>query len=160
MIAQRYGYTEKEQEKIYIIGLLHDVGKIGIPDAIINKPDKLDDAEYEEIKKHSAIGKQILATIKEMPNLADGANEHHERYDGKGYPQGLCGDQICEIARIIAVADAYDAMSSNRSYRQALPQDVVRAEIVKCSGTQFDPKFAQIMIDIIDDDKEYQLREH
>ncbi len=159
-IAARYGYSEKEQNDIYIIGLLHDVGKIGIPDAIINKNDRLTDEEYDIIKKHPVIGTQILSTIKEMPNLSNGARWHHERYDGKGYPDGLKGDDIPEIARIIAVADAYDAMTSHRSYRDTLPQDMVRAEIERCKGTQFDPKFADIMIAIIDEDKDYQLREH
>ena len=159
-IAARYGYSEKEQNDIYIIGLLHDVGKIGIPDAIINKKDKLSDEEYEVIKKHPVIGTQILATIKEMPNLSNGARWHHERYDGKGYPDGLIGEDIPEVARIIAVADAYDAMTSHRSYRDTLPQDKVREEIISCRGTQFDPKFADIMVEIIDEDKDYQLREH
>ncbi len=158
-IAARYGYNEKQQNEIYIIGLLHDVGKIGVPDAIINKKDRLDAAEYEIIKKHPVIGTQILETIKEMPNLSNGARWHHERYDGKGYPDGLAGEDIPEVARIIAVADSYDAMTSHRSYRDTLPQDAVRAELQRCSGTQFDPKFAQIMIDIIDEDKDYQMRE-
>ena len=158
-IAARYGYSEKEQDEIYIIGLLHDVGKIGIPDAIINKKDKLDETEYGTIKKHPVIGTQILDTIKEMPNLSNGARWHHERYDGKGYPDGLAGDEIPEVARIIAVADAYDAMTSHRSYRDPLPQNEVREEMKRCLGTQFDPKFADIMIAIIDEDKDYQLRE-
>lgn len=159
-IASRCGYSEKEQNEIYIIGLLHDVGKIGVPDAIINKKDRLDAAEYEIIKKHPVIGTQILETIKEMPNLSNGARWHHERYDGKGYPDGLAGEDIPEVARIIAVADAYDAMTSHRSYRDTLPQDVVRAEMIKCRGTQFDPVFADVMVSIIDEDKDYQLREH
>ena len=158
-IASRYGYSEKDQNDIYIIGLLHDVGKIGIPDAIINKNSKLDDEEYAIIKKHPVIGTQILETITEMPNLSNGARWHHERYDGNGYPDGLAGEDIPEVARIIAVADAYDAMTSRRSYRDTLPQNVVREEFVKCSGKQFDPKFARIMVQIIDEDKDYQLRE-
>lgn len=158
-IAARYGYGEKEQDEIYMIGLLHDVGKIGIPDAIINKKDRLSDEEYEIIKKHPIIGTQILGSIKELPNLSNGARWHHERYDGKGYPDGLVGDEIPEVARIIAVADAYDAMTSHRSYRDTLPQSEVRDEIKRCSGTQFDPKFADIMISIIDEDKDYELRE-
>ena len=158
-IAARYGYSQKEQDEIYIIGLLHDVGKIGIPDAIINKKDRLTDEEYDIIKKHPVIGTQILATIKEMPNLSNGARWHHERYDGKGYPDGLAGEDIPEVARIIAVADAYDAMTSHRSYRDTLPQNEVRAEIERCKGEQFDPKFADIMISIIDEDTDYQMRE-
>ncbi len=159
-IAARYGYDEAAQNEIYIIGLLHDVGKIGIPDAIINKNARLTDEEYEVIKKHPVIGTQILETITEMPNLSNGARWHHERYDGKGYPDGLAGEDIPEVARIIAVADAYDAMTSHRSYRDTLPQNEVREEIIRCSGTQFDPRFAKIMTEIIDEDSDYQLREH
>ncbi len=158
-IAARYGYDEAAQNEIYIIGLLHDVGKIGIPDAIINKKSKLDPGEYDIIKTHPVIGTQILSTIKEKPNLSNGARWHHERYDGKGYPDGLKGEEIPEVARIIAVADSYDAMTSHRSYRDTLPQNEVRAELLRCRGTQFDPVFADIMVSIIDSDTDYQLRE-
>ncbi|SFI16696.1 putative two-component system response regulator [Pseudobutyrivibrio sp. OR37] len=150
-IARRYGYDEKQQEQIFMMGLLHDVGKIGVPDEVINKPGRLTDEEFAKIKKHPGIGGKILGNIKEMPELAAGAKWHHERYDGKGYPEGLSGDDISEEARIIAVADAYDAMTSNRSYRGALPVEVVRGEIEKGKGSQFDPKFADIMIEMIDE---------
>ncbi len=159
-IAKRYGYDEKRQEKIFMMGLLHDVGKIGVPDEVINKTEQLSDAEITRIKKHPGIGGKILSNIEEMPELAAGAKWHHERYDGTGYPQGLSGDEIPEEARIIAVADAYDAMTSNRSYRGALPQEVVRREIEKGSGTQFDKKFVDIMLQMIDEDTEYQMSEH
>ena len=159
MIAEKYGYTEEQQNEIYIIGLLHDVGKIGIPDAIINKNTRLSDDEYEIIKTHPVIGTQILSSIKEMPNLINGARWHHERYDGTGYPDHKSGEEIPEVARIISVADAYDAMTSHRSYRDTLPQNEVREEIIRCRGTQFDPIFADIMVDIIDSDKDYMLRE-
>ena len=158
-IARRYGYSEKAQSDIYMMGLLHDVGKIGVPDAVINKPEKLTDEEYEMIKNHSVRGARILENIKEMPSLATGARWHHERYGGGGYPDGLIGNDIQEEARIIAVADAYDAMSSRRSYRDILPQKVVREEIEKGKGTQFDPKFADIMLNMIDEDIEYRMRE-
>lgn len=148
-IAKRYGYDEKHQEQIFMMGLLHDVGKIGVPDEVINKPGRLTDEEFAKIKKHPGIGGKILGNIKEMPSLAAGAKWHHERYDGKGYPEGLSGEDIPEEARIIAVADAYDAMTSNRSYRGALPVEVVRGEIEKGKGSQFDPKFADIMIEMI-----------
>lgn len=150
-IARRYGYDEKHQEQVFMMGLLHDVGKIGVPDEVINKPGRLTDEEFAKIKKHPGIGGKILGNIKEMPELAAGAKWHHERYDGKGYPEGLSGDDISEEARIIAVADAYDAMTSNRSYRGALPVEVVRGEIEKGKGSQFDPKFADIMIEMIDE---------
>ena len=158
-IAKRAGLPEKEQEEIYIMGLLHDIGKIGVPDAVINKPDTLSNDEYEMVKKHPVMGAHILENIKEDPNLALGAKFHHERYDGKGYPEGLAGDEIAESAKIIAVADAYDAMSSFRSYRGVLSQDTVYEEIEKGRGTQFDPKYADIMLDIIKEDKDYTLRE-
>ncbi|MCR5684487.1 MAG: response regulator [Lachnospiraceae bacterium] len=158
-IAARFGYDDKKLSDLYITGLLHDVGKIGIPDSIINKTSKLNDEEYEIIKTHPAKGCRILQNIDEMPLLSIGAHWHHERFDGKGYPDGLSGYDIPEEARIIAVADAYDAMTSYRSYRDVLPQDVVRAEIEKCKGTQFDPVFADIMIRLIDEDKEYTMRE-
>ena len=141
------------------MGLLHDVGKIGIPDAVINKPEKLSDDEYAKIKTHPVVGARILKTIREMPKLVTGARWHHERYDGKGYPDGLKGTDIPEEARIIAVADAYDAMTSNRSYRGSMPQDQVRAQIAGGRGVQFDPVFADIMLQMIDEDTEYKMRE-
>lgn len=158
-IARRSGESEIIQEKIYFIGLLHDVGKIGIPRYIINKPTKLSDDEYSKIKQHPVIGSNILQGVDVIPEFAIGAHYHHERYDGKGYPQGLKGDQIPKLARIITVADAYDAMSSKRSYRDSLTQEVVRAEIVRGRGLQFDPKYADIMIQMIDEDISYQMRE-
>ena len=158
-IARRFGYGEKEQENIYMMGLLHDVGKIGVPDAVINKPAKLTDEEYDIIKNHPALGARILGSIRAMPSLANGARWHHERYDGRGYPDGLKGEDIPEEARIIAVADAYDAMTSHRSYRKPLDQAVVREEIEKGMGSQFDPQFAKIMLEMIDEDTEYKMRE-
>ena len=159
-IAMRYCYSAEMQENVFMTGLLHDVGKIGIPNAIINKPSKLTDDEYDIIKTHPGIGAKILERITAVPFIAIGAHWHHERYDGKGYPDGLKGEEIPEIARIIGVADAYDAMSSKRSYRDPLPQDVIRDELIKGSGTQFDPRFAAIMLEMIDSDKDYQMKEH
>ena len=158
-IAKRFGYSQARQDKIYMMGLLHDVGKIGIPDAVINKPAKLTDEEYETIKMHPVMGARILANIKEMPELATGARWHHERYGGGGYPDGLKGQDIPEEARIIAVADAYDAMTSRRSYRDVLPQDYVKSEIEKGRGDQFDPVFADIMLSMMKEDAEYKMRE-
>ncbi len=146
--------------EIYFAGLLHDVGKIGVPNKIINKNGKLTEEEFAEIKKHPVIGKQILSSISKSPYLSIAANSHHERYDGRGYPEGLKGDDIPEIARIIAVADAYDAMTSKRSYRDTIPQQKVREEIVKGMGYQFDPNFARIMLHLIDLDTEYTMKEH
>lgn len=158
-IARRYGYTEEQQDEIYMMGILHDVGKIGVPDAVINKPGRLTDEEFDLIKQHPVQGERILKKIKEMPKLSIGARWHHERYDGKGYPDGLSGTDILEEARIIAVADAYDAMTSNRSYRGILSQEHVRDEIEKGKGTQFDPIFADIMLQMISDDKGFTMRE-
>lgn len=158
-IAKRMGKTEREQSDIYYMGLLHDIGKIGIPDFIINKPDKLTDNEYKIIMTHPVIGADILKHISEMPGIEIGARWHHERYDGKGYPDGLRGEEIPEVARIIGVADAYDAMTSNRSYRSILPQRVVRQEIVEARGTQLDARIADIMLQMIDEDKNYQMQD-
>lgn len=158
-IAKRFGYSAERQEEIYMMGLLHDVGKIGVPDEVINKPGKLTDEEFAKIKTHPGRGARILENIKEMPKLATGARWHHERYDGRGYPDGLAGENIPEEARIIAVADAYDAMTSHRSYRDVIPQEVVKGELEKGAGTQFDPKFAAIMLEIIKEDVDYKLRE-
>ena len=160
LLAQRLGLSKDRQEEIYYAGLLHDIGKIRVPDSIIKKEGKLTDEEYEYIKLHPVSGYHILKEISASSDIAIGAKYHHERYDGKGYPNGLEGENIPEIARILSVADAYDAMSSNRCYRKALPQDVVRAEMVKGRGTQFDPNIADIMLDIIDEDKDYRLKQN
>ena len=159
MIAEKLNMSLHEQEDIYYIGLLHDIGKIGVPVEIINKPSRLTDEEYAIIKTHPIIGSEILQEMSELPGIALGARWHHERFDGKGYPDGLKGDNIPLIARIIGVADSYDAMSSKRSYRDVLPQEYIREEIKRCMGTQFDPEIAEIMLQIIDEDKEYKLRE-
>ena len=158
-IAKYAKKTEKECEELYFAALLHDVGKIGIKDSIINKEGKLTDEEYGAIKTHPVIGMQILSSISQSPYLSIGAHYHHERYDGHGYPAGLKGEDIPDIARIIAVADAYDAMTSRRSYRDPIPQQLVREEFVKGIGTQFDPNYARIMLHLIDLDSEYMMRE-
>jgi len=158
-IARRAGFPQEVQNDIYMMGLLHDVGKIGIPDAIISKPARLTDEEYSVIQKHPVMGAEILGNITEFPQLSTGARWHHERYDGRGYPDGISGEAIPVEARIIAVADAYDAMSSRRSYRDILPQARIREEMEKGAGTQFDPVFAEIMLAMIDEDSDYQMRE-
>lgn len=159
MIGKLLNKSDEECRQIYLCGLLHDIGKIAISGRIINKPEKLTDEEYEEIKKHPVNGAIILEKMKDIPYLQEGAKYHHERYDGKGYPEGLVGEDIPEIARIIAVADAYDAMTSYRSYRPAMDQAKVKQEIWKGSGTQFDPLFAKLMISLIDADVYYDMRE-
>lgn len=158
-LVKRMGRSIKEQEEIYQIALLHDMGKIRIPDNIINKPGRLTEEEFSMIKLHCVNGYHILKNINAFPDLAVGAKYHHERYDGTGYPSGLKGADIPECARIIAVADSYDAMTSNRSYRYALPQKVVRDEMEKGKGSQFDPAIADIMLKMIDEDEDYRMRQ-
>jgi HD-GYP domain-containing protein (c-di-GMP phosphodiesterase class II) len=157
LIASEAGYSESECEHVYFAALLHDVGKIGVPDEVISKPGALTSEEFEQIKLHPILGHQILSSIKHSPYLSVGARYHHERYDGTGYPDGLSGEDIPEIARIIAVADAYDAMTSNRSYRNALSQDVVRREMEAGLNTQFDKRFAGILLRLIDDGRLEQV---
>ena len=159
MIAERMGYSGEKLEHLQYAALLHDIGKIGVPREIINKPTKLTDEEYEVIKTHPVIGSNILKEISELPDIAIGARWHHERFDGKGYPDQLKGVEIPELARIIGVADAYDAMTSKRSYRDVLSQDIVRAEIEKGKSTQFDPQIAEIMLALIAEDTDYEMHE-
>lgn len=158
-LVKRMGGTIKEQDEIYQIALLHDMGKIRIPDNIINKPGRLTDEEFSMIKLHCVNGYHILKNINAFPDLAVGAKYHHERYDGTGYPSGLKGENIPRCARIIAVADSYDAMTSNRSYRYALPQKIVRDEMEKGKGSQFDPDIAEVMLSMIDEDEDYHMRQ-
>jgi len=120
-------------------GLLHDVGKIGVPEAVLQKAGRLDPEEFEQIKKHPEIGARILRDIKQVEDIIPGVLYHHERYDGKGYPSGKAGDGIPLFGRIICLADCFDAMTSSRTYRKALPLEVALTEIRRCSGTQFDP---------------------
>lgn len=159
-IAKRMGMSKQEQQEIYYMGLLHDIGKIGVSDLIINKTDKLVDEEYQVMLKHPEIGGEILETISELPNLSIGARYHHEKYDGTGYPNKVKGEDIPFPARIIGIADAYDAMASKRSYRDVMPQQAVREEIEKGRGTQFDPECADIMLQMMDEDKGYHMCEH
>lgn len=159
MIAKRMGYSGEKLEQLQYAALLHDIGKIGIPNEIINKPSRLTDEEYEVIKTHPAIGGKILDEISEIPDIAIGARWHHERYDGNGYPDKLKGTEIPEIARIIGVADAYDAMTSNRSYRNLVSQEIVRSEIEKGKSSQFDPDIADVMIRLIEEDVNYEMHE-
>ncbi|ORT99247.1 response regulator [Anaerovibrio sp. JC8] len=158
-ISYRAGKSKNYQRNIFYMALLHDIGKIGVSGQVLNKPDKLTPSEYSSIKVHPIIGSAILSSVHEMEELQEGARSHHERYDGTGYPDGLVGKAIPEKARIIAVADVYDAMTSKRSYRDVLPQSVVREELVKAKGTQLDPVFTDIMLQMIDEDVEYRMRE-
>lgn len=156
-IAMISGMDEEKCEQVYYAGLLHDVGRVAIPESILNKDGDLTEEENDIIRRQPVIGGKILSSIKEVPYLSAGALYHKERYDGGGYPEGLRGEDIPEIARIIAVADAYDTMTSKTGYREPLPQQVVREEIIKGSGSRFDPKYAGIMKQLIDEDSRYQM---
>ncbi len=158
-IARRMGKSPAQQERIYEMGLLHDIGKIGVPEELINKTSKLPDSEFDRIKRHTVTGSEILSFITEMPELSMGARSHHERYDGTGYPDGLKGKNIPEAARIICLADCYDAMTSTRTYSKPAEQAEVRAEILRCSGTQFDPDIAKVLLTMIDEDEDFVMNE-
>ena len=151
LFAERLGKPKEEVEKIYNIALMHDIGKISIPNEILNKPGRLTDEEYAVMKTHPSNGYEILKNITIEPDLALGAEYHHERIDGKGYPSGLKGEQIPEIARIIAVADTFDAMHSTRPYRKKMPMDKIVAEIKRCSGTQLDPKVVEVFLQLAEE---------
>ncbi|MCM1165391.1 MAG: HD domain-containing protein [Lachnospiraceae bacterium] len=149
-LAEELGYDKERVANVKYIGLLHDIGKIGIPDSILNKPGKLTDSEYALMRKHVEIGGNILSGNNMIDGLDEGAKFHHERYDGRGYPLGLKGEEIPEMARIIGIADAYDAMTSNRVYRKRLTNEKVISEMRRCSGAQFDPKLTEIFIKMIE----------
>ena len=152
LIGKKLGLDEKTLHILKIGGLFHDIGKIGIPDSILLKDSKLSDEEYSQIKNHPMIGVHMLGDAAIFTDILPIVKHHHERYDGRGYPSQLVGDDIPYVARIAAVADTFDAMTSKRSYRDSLPIDVVRAEIERCSGTQFDPNIAKVFLDIMDND--------
>ena len=143
---------DADLDTLRIGGLFHDIGKIGIPDSILLKDSKLTDEEYDQIKKHPSIGSHILSNASIFQDMIPIVKYHHERYDGKGYPEGLSGENIPYLARIAAVVDAFDAMTSKRTYRNSLPIDVVRSEIEKNLGTQFDPEIGNCFLDIIDNE--------
>ena len=159
LLSKQLGMSKEEQDDIYKMGLLHDVGKIGVPRKIINKPGRLTDEEFDIMRSHPVKGYEILSRITAMPGISKGARWHHERPDGKGYPDHLKAEDIPFEAKIIAVADSYDAMTSFRSYRGVMPQEAVREQIVKGRGTQFDEKVADAMLVLIDEDRDYLMRE-
>lgn len=150
-LAKRMGFPEDEQERIYYIALMHDIGKIGIPDSILKKEGKLTDEEMEVIRTHPAIGGEILKDCTALKGIAEGARYHHERFDGTGYCMKLAGNEIPLIARIIGVADAYDAMSNARCYRKALDREVIISELKEGAGTQFDPDIVPLMLQMIEE---------
>lgn len=154
LIGAALGLSEDDLKTLKIGGLFHDIGKIGIPDSILLKTDKLDDEEYSEIKNHPAIGAHILSNATIFKDIIPIVKHHHERFDGHGYPGKLKGEEIPYLARIATVADSFDAMTSKRSYRDSLPIDVVKEEIKKNSGTQFDPEIAEVFLKILDEQPE------
>jgi response regulator RpfG family c-di-GMP phosphodiesterase len=159
-IAREMGFTKEFIERVYIAGLLHDVGKIGIRDAVITKPDELTRAEYEEIMEHPAIGSKILEPVDFLADIAPCVRHHHEWYDGssRGYPDQLRGDSIPLPSRIILVADTVEAMTSDRPYRNALPIDRVISELDKYSGSQFDPTCVAAFLRLLDREGECFIR--
>ncbi len=146
-IAKVLGLSDEDIDVIKFGGYLHDIGKIGVKDTVLLKPGKLTDEEFEEIKLHSVIGDNILKPIKFFPKERELIRHHHERYDGRGYPDGLGGEEIPLTARILAVADTYDAMTSTRPYRKALDHSVAIEELIRCSGKQFDPKVVEAFLE-------------
>ncbi len=150
LLGKYLGLSKEDLKILKIGGLFHDIGKIGIPDSILLKEAKLTDDEYSEIKNHPSIGAHILCNAEVFKDIIPIVKHHHERFDGYGYPGKLQGQEIPYLARIAAVADTFDAMTSKRTYRDSLPLDIVKAEIEKCSGTQFDPEIAKVFLDIIE----------
>lgn len=149
LIGKYLNLSEEDLNILKIGGLFHDIGKIGIPDNILLKPGKLTDDEYSEIKNHPAIGAHILSNATLFKDILPIVKHHHERYDGYGYPSKLKGENIPYLARIAAIADTFDAMTSKRSYRDSLSLDIVKQEFEKNKGTQFDPKLANLFLDIL-----------
>ncbi|MBP5151832.1 MAG: HD-GYP domain-containing protein [Lachnospiraceae bacterium] len=152
-IAEEMGYSGEELDRIYCIALLHDCGKIGVPDSILKKPDRLTDEEFEIIKSHTVRGGEILRNFKSLKDVEEGALYHHERFDGRGYPEGRAGEDIPLVARIICVADSFDAMNSNRVYRRKLTPEMIVEEIEKNKGKQFDPDIADIFLGLLKEGK-------
>lgn len=145
-LARAAGLDEEQIERVFLAGIVHDVGKIGVPEAVLRKPGRLTDGEFQFIKQHPIIGFNILHDVPQMEDLLPGVLHHHERWDGRGYPHGLAGEEIPLFGRILGLPDAFDAMSSNRAYRPAMPREKVLDEIRKCAGAQFDPILAKIFV--------------
>ena len=149
-IAKKMGFTEEESKDVYYIGLMHDCGKINIPSVILKNPGRLSDDEFAEMKKHTLFGADALKDFTSIKDIGVGAKYHHERYDGRGYPSGLKGEEIPLVARIIGVADSFDAMNSNRCYRDRLSREVIIDELVKNKEKQFDPNVVDAMLELIE----------
>ncbi len=150
ILAKELGLSDKNLEEIELAGLLHDIGKIAIPQSILCKPGKLTDEEFAIMKSHPENSEKLISSIKKLQGITNWLKAHHEKWDGTGYPEHLKGEEIPVSARIIALADTYDAMTSTRSYRKALEHEVAIEEIKRCSGTQFDPNLAALFIQLGD----------
>ena len=150
LIGKKLGLSDNDLKTLQIGGLFHDVGKIGVPDAILQKQSKLTDDEYSEIKNHPSIGAHILSSATIFKDMIPIVKHHHEKYDGTGYPGKLAGENIPYLARIAAIADSFDAMTSRRTYRDSLPIDTVIAEFRRCKGTQFDPEITDVFLDVLE----------
>jgi HD-GYP domain-containing protein (c-di-GMP phosphodiesterase class II) len=146
LIAVGTGFTEEQAERIHVAGLVHDVGKIGVPDWVLRKPSKLDDAEFEMIRQHPETGYRILKDVPLLADVLPAVLEHHERFDGKGYPYGISGENISLIGRIVGLADSFDAMCSSRAYRAGLSRENALQEIRRCAGAQYDPRLVEIFL--------------
>jgi len=153
LIAENLGMSQDDVDNIYYIALLHDIGKIAIPDKILNKPGRLTDEEFAVMKSHTVRGAKILKGISTIPHIVEGAKYHHERYDGTGYPEGLKGEDIPFVARIICCADCFDAMASKRVYKESFSLETIVSEFKRCSGTQFDPEIAKVVVNMIETGK-------
>ncbi len=158
-LAKEMGLPENDVNNIYYSGLMHDAGKISVPDAVLNKPGKLDDGEFQLIKSHTTNGARMLRNYTAIEGLKEVALYHHEKYNGKGYPTGTAGKEIPLYARVVCVADSYDAMSSNRVYRNKLTKEQIISELERCAGTQFDPEIVPYMVDMIKSGKADKLRD-
>jgi HD-GYP domain-containing protein (c-di-GMP phosphodiesterase class II) len=157
-LAQLFGFDEHHAERVYLAGLMHDVGKIGIPEAVLCKPGKLTSSEYKTMQRHPEIGATILSGIRQMEDLIPVILHHHERLDGGGYPAGLSSGEIPIEAMIVGLADSFDAMTSSRTYRNTMPLTAVITEIRRCSGTQFDPRLAELLLSLDLEDVLTQIR--
>lgn len=158
-IGKEIGLNNDDMKKLEISAVLHDIGKLGIPDKILKKPGRLTKEEYEIMQQHSANGEKLLDGIKNLEKYKKYIRAHHERYDGFGYPDGLKGNEIPLISRIIFVADTFDAMTSDRPYRKGLPVDVAIDELIKCSNTQFDPKVVEAFLNVLRKEQEELKKE-
>jgi putative nucleotidyltransferase with HDIG domain len=159
-LARDAGLNEYEQKVAHFSGMFHDIGKVAIDKAIINKPGKLDSQEKKLVEDHPVFSVEIISPFSYhtlVKNILPGVRNHHERYDGNGYPDRLIGDQIPLMARLVMVVDTYDAMSQDRSYRKGLPDDIIYAEFKRCMGTQFDEQFIKIFLQA---HKHWHLEDH